>query len=668
MTINRSLGNHNWTPALGDEHLRVLVQGSGIHPDVARARGYATVRTVDELVYAIGYPDPAARVVTTQPGENYPNDPNDVTVHMHYGLDGEPRKGHFAPAQMRLPGLLIPTWWNGRVVGHQLRPDHPRMFVDNDDASKVKVVKYEQPTGLPTHLDAHPHAWPYVQDPAYVLVVTEGGKKADALQTQLVPTIALTGVWNWQRDHKPFAEWNDVPLDGRWVYVAFDSDVATNQHVQQARFALTEFLRSRGARVRWIQLPSRDGTKFGIDDYLAAGHQWLQLVDAYDVDPNPLGFRSLADVRKTYTPPSWLIERFLIHDAFAVVGGAEKTLKSYIMIATVIAVASGRPLFCDERFTVTRRRRVVVLTGEGSVNQFYERIEHMCKMGDVDYALEVEPYVTVTDRVRVTTSREFRAGLVWAIQDHDPGLVVLDPAYVYLDADEQPGNVFKMGRLLGDLRQLCIGRAVQVGYHFTKAGAENLSLSSLTQAGAREAFDHWLLVAHAQDPDLDAQRFRLRARIGARRGFGWDATFDVDLGPFDHRTLQHQSTFDPLTGRRLTPAWRVLAPTAKNDGGINWRRQVYQDVRDAPGELTQNDIVRVGEGSNARRTALEWLREHGVVRTEKRPGPNGERRADRYLPTFDYDVDEAALLLKLPELAATNTAFSNEVSNEAVES
>jgi hypothetical protein len=257
-------------PTLSEPHFKSLVVDSGIHPVVVQARGYATVRTPDELVVAIGSLDPLARVVTTQHGENYGDDnPNDITVHIHYGVDGNLRKGHFTPAQLRLPGLLIPTWWEGRIVGHQLRPDRPRFVIEDD---KTKLIKYEQPTGLPKHLDAHPDAWrwQWIRDPKYPLVITEGEKKGDSLQTQCVPTIAITGVWNWQRDGKPLPEWSDVPLQGRSVYVAFDSDVATNEHVQKARLALTDFLRSQGARVRWLGLPSRpDGGKLGIDDWLA---------------------------------------------------------------------------------------------------------------------------------------------------------------------------------------------------------------------------------------------------------------------------------------------------------------------------------------------------------------------------------------------------------------
>ena len=114
----------------------------------------------------------------------------------------------------------------------------------------------------------------------------------------------------------------------------------------------------------------------------------------------------------------------------------------------------------------------------------------------------------------------------------------------------------------------------------------------------------------------------------------------------------------------------MLAPEPKGSGGINWKRAVYQDICDASGELTQKDIVGTGEGSNARRTAHGWLEKNGVVRTDKLHGPNGERRAERYLPMLDLDVDVLATMPNLNELAAPGASsgvVNNEASNEAAD-
>jgi hypothetical protein len=355
------------------------------------------------------------------------------------------------------------------------------------------------------------------------------------------------------------------------------------------------------------------------------------------VGDNPLNFRSLAQVGEHRRPLEWRVREVLLADGFLVVGGAEKTLKSIILILLAIAVAGGTPLFCDERFTVKERRRVLVLTGEGSVELFYDRVEHLCKLCGVNFEeLKSGGWIEVTDRIEKTSSGVFRSGLGTRIEAFDPGLVILDPAYVYVDPAGRAGDVFTMGALLAELRDLCGGRACAVGHHFTKAGEDALTLSSLTQAGAREVFDHWLLVKHAEAPDLERQRFRLHARLGARRGFGWEATFEVTLGPLDLDTLQHVGD----------PGWRVLRgaeANAEREGDDAdwryWRRSVYQDVRDAPWELTQNDLVGKGDHAGRRRKALDWLRhsDHPVVRTQRIRGPKGERVADRYGPLFTVE-------------------------------
>lgn len=264
---------------LSDEHRRALEDGSNISPEVIAARGYLTVRNFDELIYAVNASHPQACMTTTTPGKHFPNDRDDRTLHLKYGTgevgeDGV-TTGKFTPKQLSYPALVIPTRWGERgVVGHRIRPDNPRTNGDN------KPMKYVQPTGLTTHLDVNPLAWEALLDPGQPLCVTEGEKKGDALWSAGVPTIALTGVFNWQEpgtdELKP--EWDDVPLEERDVFIVFDSDVMTNEQIQTARWRLTNALRDRGARVLWVTPPGgSNGSKVGIDDYLASGGTWETL-------------------------------------------------------------------------------------------------------------------------------------------------------------------------------------------------------------------------------------------------------------------------------------------------------------------------------------------------------------------------------------------------------
>src|SRR3712207_2692028 len=102
--------------------------------------------------------------------------------------------------------------------------------------------------------------------------VCEGEKKADSLVSRSECAIDVLGVWSWKRDGLPLPDWEAIPLVGREVFVAFDSDAERNAQVRLARSALASYLKSRGATVKIVKLHDKeDGSKVGVDDFFAAG-------------------------------------------------------------------------------------------------------------------------------------------------------------------------------------------------------------------------------------------------------------------------------------------------------------------------------------------------------------------------------------------------------------
>jgi hypothetical protein len=168
---------------LADNHKKMLVRESRIARDAIRARGYRTLRSKAELE----------------------------------------RLG-FGRAQRNTPGLLIPIHGpGGDVAMYQYRPDQPRI-------KDGKPVKYETPRGTRMALDVHPFARGQLGDPTVPLFVTEGVKKGDALVSQGLCAVALIGVWNWRGTNESggktaLPDWEHVALNGRRVYIVFDSDV-----------------------------------------------------------------------------------------------------------------------------------------------------------------------------------------------------------------------------------------------------------------------------------------------------------------------------------------------------------------------------------------------------------------------------------------------------------
>ena len=189
---------------LADHHLEALIIGSGISEEVIRSRGYWTCTDPEDLV-DLG----------------------------------------FNKRQRRTPCLVIPVRGvNQEVPFHRIRPDDPR-----PDAKKAgKVIKYDQPAGVPVALDI-PSPPDDLRDVTRRLWIVEGEKKADALVSRGEVAIALLGVWNWKKDGWMLPDWDHVPLMGRDVIIAFDSDAVQNYQVRLAEDALAKALEVRGGFV-----------------------------------------------------------------------------------------------------------------------------------------------------------------------------------------------------------------------------------------------------------------------------------------------------------------------------------------------------------------------------------------------------------------------------------
>jgi Domain of unknown function (DUF3854) len=180
-----------------------------------------------------------------------------------------------APAGLPFPALVIPVRdVQGRVALYQFRPDQPR-----------EDRKYERAAGTRNVLDVprRTSRSGALGDPGVPLVVTEGSKKVDAATSAGLCCVALLGVDCWRGRNAvggttDLADWGEIALNGREVYLAFDADVTRNPRVRRALKRLRAFLRSRKADVRVITLPELPGApKTGLDDYLAAGHTVAEL-------------------------------------------------------------------------------------------------------------------------------------------------------------------------------------------------------------------------------------------------------------------------------------------------------------------------------------------------------------------------------------------------------
>lgn len=194
----------------------------------------------------------------------------------------------FSSAQQRIPALVVPIHdVTGVIALHQIRPDHPRRN------AKGKSIRYETPSGMRMVLDVPPSIKSLLGNPTVPLFVTEGARKADAGVSHGLCCVDLLGVWNWRGSNANggktvLACWESISLNGRQVYLIFDSDVTTKPEVQAALRRLKAFLESRGATVVVLYLPAAaDGNKQGLDDFFFAGGSVETLLTFGEPPPVP---------------------------------------------------------------------------------------------------------------------------------------------------------------------------------------------------------------------------------------------------------------------------------------------------------------------------------------------------------------------------------------------
>lgn len=105
------------------------------------------------------------------------------------------------------------------------------------------------------------------------LFVTEGELKAAAACLYGIPTMALGGVWNFCSRKNGVAIlpiFKKISAAERKIYIVFDSDAITNPDVAMAENAFCRELLALGFCPYIIRLPSVDGAKTGLDDFLVA--------------------------------------------------------------------------------------------------------------------------------------------------------------------------------------------------------------------------------------------------------------------------------------------------------------------------------------------------------------------------------------------------------------
>jgi hypothetical protein len=240
-----------------------------------------------------GYPDIVTPAVTS--GEPSPAHRAQLEVESAISSEAVAARGYFTQTDtqaIRLlgfekyqslpPALIIPLYnWKGDHVSYVLRADIPRR------TQAGNIIKYETPANTPPVLDVAPLTRDQITDKSKPLIITEGAKTADSAASRGCCVINLNGVYGFRNKDTALPDWENIPLNDRAVYIAYDSDVATKTTVEHAMRRLEVFLQSRGAIVKVVYLPDGpNGEKTGLDDFFARGGTVAEMFRlARDLEP-----------------------------------------------------------------------------------------------------------------------------------------------------------------------------------------------------------------------------------------------------------------------------------------------------------------------------------------------------------------------------------------------
>lgn len=169
-----------------------------------------------------------------------------------------------------LPAMVFPYYdASGTVVLQRIKPANP-----SKDARSGKPKKYLQPSGGAVRAYIPPQVHAQLADAACKdVVITEGEKKTLAVVQAGYACIGLSGVdcWHTKRTVSLIPDLVRIDWKGRQVFIAFDSDAATNDNVTRNERELAAALGRHGAVVKIVRIPpAENGDKQGADDFLVA--------------------------------------------------------------------------------------------------------------------------------------------------------------------------------------------------------------------------------------------------------------------------------------------------------------------------------------------------------------------------------------------------------------
>ena len=308
-----------------------------------------------------------------------------------------------------------------------------------------------------------------------------------------------------------------------------------------------------------------------------------------ELDPFP-GLEPLKEFMEQVDARDDLVEGLIPHPTYGQIAGASKTLKTYLALDLVVAVATGTKFL--GRFAVVTSGPVVLYINEGRREELQTRIRKLLALRNLK---ELPEGITIRYQGAHLTTEKLIAQLRWDLRRQKPALVILDPFYAFFDGDVDATNLLQTGPFLRRFSSAALeaGASLLIVNHFRKCSGKEPQLSDITQSGGGEWVDSWALVSKLNQTEDDVT---LVVKFGAR-GRG-------------ERRLIVRAVNALASDPEAEFSWKV------STNADNYREKVLEVLR-SDGPLNKTQLRKEITGSNSKvDAAIGELLDEGAIRKD----------------------------------------------------
>jgi hypothetical protein len=258
----------------------------------------------------------------------------------------------------------------------------------------------------------------------------------------------------------------------------------------------------------------------------------LNILDVNLDDDSTFNCLTDAELMQKVLIITFLIDDIIVEGETCFVAGGYKTLKTSIMLAMAIALATGVDFLGFAK--VLHKRKVLFMSGESGLPVLQETAARIYKAtgsrpnGNLIFCEELPKLddPSALDKLKRTIAR------------YQAQVLIIDPIYLCFGS-ENHGNLFEQGKLLAVIQTACREAGVTpiLAHHNTKASTRNHKppqLSDMSQSGFAEFAAQWLLLGRREDY-RPGEPHKLWLSIGGRAGHSSLLQVEIDEGSRPNR-------------------------------------------------------------------------------------------------------------------------------------